>query len=88
MPVSGFVRFKHRSAGYRAILRSDTVRADLQTRADRVKTAAETQLAGDGVTIIADTTVGRGRAGGTVIGVPMRIEARKRVLGRAIDAAR
>ena len=81
-------RLKLNSPGLRSILRGPEVVAMLQGKADRVKAAAEAQLAADGIYIIADTQVGRNRAGATVIGVPMRIEADRRVLGRAIDAAR
>lgn len=93
MASPGFESFKHNRAGYRAVLRSDGVRADLQARADRVRSVVEGQLpaesdGGRPVFILADTTVGRNRAGATVLGVPMRIEADERLLGRAIDAAR
>lgn len=81
-------RFKLNSPGLRSILRGPEVRGMLQGKADRVKAAADAQMGGEGVDIIADTYVGRSRAGATVIGVPMRIEADRRVLGRAIDAAR
>jgi hypothetical protein len=86
--MAAFERFKHNPAGYRAILRSEAVRADLDSRAQRVKVAADNQLAGQRITVIADTTVGRNRAGATIIGVPTRIEKARRVLGRAMDAAR
>jgi hypothetical protein len=79
-------RFTIDSAGARALLRSDGVRADLDARAQRVKAAAEGQVDSD-VEIIADSYIGSGRAGATVIGVPMRIERRRRVLGGAVDAA-
>lgn len=81
--------FRHNRAGYRAVMRSKSVQQDLQRRADRVRAAAESQLpAGSGVELLADTTVGRNRAGGTVLGVPMRLEVAQRILGSAIDAAR
>jgi hypothetical protein len=88
MATSGFVRFKHNPAGYRAVLRSEAVRVDLDTRAQRVKAAADAELSDPRIRIVADTTVGRNRAGATIIGVPLRIERSRRVLGRAIDAAR
>ena len=81
-------RFQLNSPGLRTILRSDGVRRLLQAKADQVKAQADAELAGEGIDIIADTQVGQNRAGATVIGVPMRIEADRRVLGRAIDAAR
>jgi len=87
MATSGFERFEFSRAGYRAILRSDGVRDMLQDKADAVRQAAERHVP-DGVYLIADTNVGANRAGATVIGVPMRLEQAKRVLGSAIDAAR
>lgn len=87
MVAPGFQRFRHSSKGYRAILLSDGVREDLQARADRVKRAAAGSVPGD-VELIADTQAGQNRVGATVIGVPMRIEPRRRVLGSAIDAAK
>jgi hypothetical protein len=85
--------FKHIPSGYRAVLRSAEVRADLQRRADNVARVARTRLAGlgndgSGVRLIADTNVGRNRAGATVLGVPMRLERKYRILGSAIDAGR
>ena len=83
-------RFVFNPAGYRQVLRSDGVRQHLQGRADNVKRAADRLLAGADlghIELIADTTVGRVRAGGTVIGVPMAIEAQERILGRALDSA-
>lgn len=81
-----FERFEHNGKGYVAVLRSDEVRADLQRRADAVKERAEASFAG--LRLIADTNTGKRRAGATVLGVPMRIEKARRILGRAIDAAR
>ena len=92
------VRFHMRSAGARAILRSDGVRDDLQRRADAVKAVAEPQWLEataddhvDGpVRVIADTYVGSSRAGATVIAIhpySLRIERERRILGGAIDAA-
>lgn len=77
-------RFRHSSAGYRSILRSEGVREDLQRRADQVKRAAQDQTRRE---LIADSYVGRGRSGATVIGVSETEETRERVLGGAIDAA-
>lgn len=87
MATSGFEKFVHNRAGYRQVLRSDGVRAMLQHKADAVRSAAAGQVPAD-VELIADTTLGTNRAGGTVIGVPMRLEKSHRILGSAIDAAR
>lgn len=81
-------KFVYSSAGYIEIMKSSGVRSDLQSRAERVRAHAEAELVGEDVQLIADTTVGRTRAGATVIGVPMRLEVERRILGRAIDAAR
>jgi hypothetical protein len=85
--------FKHIPKGYRAMLRSAEVRSDLQRRADNVAGVVRRQLSGlgnegSGVRLIADTNVGRNRSGATVLGVPMRLERKYRILGSAIDAAR
>lgn len=87
MAGSGFERFKYDPAGYRAILRSDEVRQVLQAKADRVAAAARQEVP-DGWWVRADSTVGRNRASATVFGVPLRLERAKRILGRAMDAAR
>lgn len=85
-------RFRVRRAGLRELLKSDGVRTDLEARARRVAAAARAR--GDGVLdhgeggIVADSYTGRSRAGATVLGVPMDVEARDRVLGASIDAAR
>jgi hypothetical protein len=92
-------RFKLHSRGAQALLRSDGVRAELQRRADAVRAVAEPQwqaaTAGigglDPVRVIADTSVGSGRAFATVIAIhpaSLRIEQDRRILGGAIDAAR
>lgn len=90
MSKPGLEKFRHNSKGFRAVMRSGAMEAELQARANKVKAAAAAGLSDDGddVELIADTQVGKNRAGATVIGVPMRIEAARRVLGRAIDAAR
>lgn len=84
--------FKINSSGIEALLKSDAVRADLQARADRVARLARSRTEGllehgEGG-IVADTYVGKTRAGATVIGVPMRVEVKDRVLGSALDAAK
>ena len=81
-------RYEFNRAGYIKILRSPGVERMLQAKANRVKRAAEARLVGEDVFLIADTNRGRNRVGATVIGVPMRIEADRRVLGNAIQAAR
>jgi len=89
-PKMALDRFNYSKAGYLKILKSPEVRAALQRRADKVKAAAEAALpaeAGD-AEIFADTTIGRTRAGATVLGVPLRIEQDRRPLGQAMSAAR
>lgn len=78
-------RYKRNPAGMRAILRSGGVRQDLLARAQRVRAAAQVRTDRP---LIADSYIGAGRAGATVIGVPMRQEREERILGAAIDAAR
>lgn len=86
-----FDRFKHQWPGYRDVLRSEAVRADLQTRADEVARSVRGRLPtgyqSRGVYIIADTIVGRNRAGATIIGVPMRLEKKYRILGSALGVS-
>jgi hypothetical protein len=85
------VKFTHNRAGYREVMKSASMRADLQARADRVRATAEALLPdepGRDPYLLADTNVGRNRAGATIIGVPMRLEVERRILGQAIDAAR
>lgn len=89
------VRFQRNSRGFDALLKSSGVRADLQRRGDAVKRAAEPQysgrdLRGTDVQVIADTYVGKTRAGATVIAIhpaAMAIERKHRVLGSSMDAA-
>lgn len=89
MAKSGLERFVHNRAGYRAVLRSSGTASMLLAKAEAVRRAAEGQLPPDtDIYLLADTTVGQNRAGATVIGVPMRLERDRRVLGSAIDAAR
>lgn len=80
-------RYVYSSAGMREILKSGGVAADLGRRAGAVAASARAAAPSD-VRITVLTNTGRVRAGATVIGVPMRLEARSRILGRAIDAAR
>jgi len=89
--ASGFERFIPVGDGMREVLRSDEVRADMERRAQRVKAAAES-IMGDGDNawprgIVADSTIGAGRASATVIGVWYSVEVDRRILGSAIDAA-
>jgi hypothetical protein len=92
MADGGLERFRLNSRGAKELLRSDDVRMDLLARAERVAAAVRGRtdrgvLGGDDG-IIADSYTGRGRAGATVIGVPMEVETRDRPLGQSIDAAR
>lgn len=93
------VTFRMNSRGARALLRSDGVRAHLQERADAVRAVAAPAFeeatsdiyTRDPVRVIADTSVGSGRAFATVIAVhpaALRIERERRILGGALDAAR
>lgn len=83
------VVFKHNRAGYRKILQSDGVAADLQRRANKVKAAIDARYDQPrGWVITADTIVGRNRARALISGVPMAEENAERILGSALDAAR
>lgn len=84
MATSGFEKFKISSVGARALLRSPGVQGDMQRRADAVLRAAQPHTDAE---LTAAAVVGRGRAGATVFGVPMREETTRRILGGAIDAA-
>lgn len=88
----GIAKFKMSPQGFRDVLRSESVRADMGRRAQNVARAARGRMPtgnkGTGVRLIADTHSGRNRAGATVIGIPMWMEKRYRVLGASIDAAR
>lgn len=87
--ASGLTKYTHKYAGYKAVMRSGGCRAMLQAKAEAVQAAAEAQLPADSeIYILADTTIGATRAGATIIGVPMRLEQDRRILGSAIDAAR
>lgn len=84
--------FRPNREGLTKVLTSEGVRADLERRAERVadqvrgRHPAVFSRAPEG--IIVDSYVGRGRAGATVIGVPLAYEEKHRPLGAAIDAAR
>lgn len=88
----GIAKFKHNPDGFRAVLRSGEVQADMGRRAQNVARQARGRMPTDersrGIKLIADTHMGRNRAGATVIGVPMWMEKRHRILGASIDAAR
>lgn len=90
--LGGLERVQLDSRGMQELLRSESVRGDLLARAERV--AAVVRGRTEGVLdhgpggIVADSYVGRSRAGATVIGVAMEVESRHRILGSAIDAAR
>lgn len=88
MAGPGLERFEHNWPGYKRVMRSDGVVAHLQGLADDIALTAEAELFDDGdVFVIADTQVGKTRAGATVIGVPMRLEVEERILGRAVRSA-
>lgn len=84
--AGAFEKFVIESAAARALLRSDTVRKDLERRARNVAEAAQGQHPPN-FEVRADSYVGAGRAGATVVGL-LRVERRSRALGGAIDAAR
>lgn len=85
-------RFVPSSAGFREILRGDAVRSDLQRRADNVE-AVLSQSYSPHHNIrktFADSYVGSSRAGATAGAegpAVMAIEAKRRIIGGAIDAA-
>lgn len=90
MASTGLEKFRLSSAGAKALLRSPAVKADLHARAERVKAAAEPELAAldepyPSVKVTSD--IGPGRAGATVTGVPLPLERSRRILGAALDAA-
>ncbi|MEM9134281.1 MAG: hypothetical protein AAGE88_18175 [Actinomycetota bacterium] len=87
MAQPGLIRFTYSPKGYRDILRSEAVRRIVLAKAERVADAARPEVPG-GWWIRADSYTGRNRAGATVMGVPMRLERKRRILGRAMDAAR
>lgn len=86
MARSGFEKFKLHPNAARKILRSDDVRQDLERRARNVAQVAQGQHPPD-FDVRADSYVGAGRAGATVVGL-LSLERTRRVLGGAIDAAR
>lgn len=88
MAKSGFERFKHSSKGFREVMKSPGVAADLKRRGDAVAAAATAALDEDDWEVRVDVVNGPNRASVTVFGVPMRVESKRRVLGGAIDAAR
>ncbi len=83
-------RFQLNSRGMGELLRSKGVRDLLQSKANKVADAVKADMANEDGDwrVFADTQIGKTRAGATVHGVPMRVEADRRVLGRALDAAR
>ena len=90
MAGSGFESFRMISRGAKALLTSEKVRADLHTRAERVKQSADAQLAqldSPYPPVTVGSTTGTNRAGAVVGGVPMPLERSRRILGGAIDAA-
>lgn len=88
-----FLGFQMKSPGYKSVLRSSEVQADLERRAREVAARAkEMYNADDGIREVqADSYRGKGRAGATVIALGPGVgvtEAERRVLGNSIDAAR
>ncbi len=82
-------RFRLDSGGARHLLRSPQVQAMLAGKARRVEAAVAAQVTDlDDWEVISDVQVGRNRAGALVSGVPIHIEAERRILGSALDAAR
>lgn len=85
------ITYRPNRQGMKEVLISEEVKDDLVRRARNV--AAEVRRTAPGVFsrapggIIADGYTGRGRAGATVIGVPLAYEQKHRALGGAIDAA-
>ena len=89
MAKPGLERFVPNRAGYRAIMRGQPVQAILQAKANRVAAELRSELAGeDDWEIVSDVRVGRNRAGALVSGVPLRIELERRIMARALHAAR
>lgn len=83
------VKYTAKRAGIKALLKSPGVQADLRARADRVAAVLRSELADEeNWEIVSDVRVGPVRAGALVSGVPMRIELEKRIMARAIEAAR
>lgn len=82
-------------AGLEALLKAPEIQAELQRRANRVKAALGAKFTaaahyGTPPEVIADTYVGKSRAGATVVVVhpeALEIEKKYRYLGSAIDAA-
>lgn len=82
-------RFRLDSGGARQLLRSPGVQRMLAGKARRVEAAVAAQLVDlDDWEVFSDVEVGRTRAGALISGVPMHIEAERRILGAALDAAR
>lgn len=87
--AGGFDRFVYSSAGYKAIMKGPAVQGLLRAKAEAVAAVVRSELAGEvaGWDVVADVQVGPTRASALVSGVPMSVEADRRVLGRAVDAA-
>jgi hypothetical protein len=86
-------KFEMDSDGYKNVLRSDGVRADLQARAERIAARAASMYndADSILEVKADSYIGKGRAGATAIAIGVRaleIEAERRVLGSSMEAGR
>jgi hypothetical protein len=82
------IRFKVNRAGIRDLLKSEGVKADLKARAERVAAAARAQT---DMPIKVEGAHGRIRARYHVVAdapEARAVEAKTRLLGRAMDAAR
>lgn len=95
----GLIRYRPNRKGIRELLGAEWVRADLHARAERVAAAAEAAYTADPphsgqVDVVVESASGAGsrvRARAAVIArhpAALPIEADRRPLGRALDAAR
>ena len=86
--AGGLERFKLSSAGAKKLLNSSGVQADLRARAARVAAVVDAETSDlDDWDVVHDVRSGGARARALISGVPMSVEADRRILGRAIDAA-
>lgn len=82
------IDFKYSSAGFIEIMKSPGVAADLERRANAVRSAVQARYQRPGWDIISNVQIGRTRARAIVSGVPERDERAHRIMGSALDAAR
>lgn len=84
-----FERFKLTNRGAASLLKSEGVQSDLAERARRVEDVVSSQVTDlDDWEVFSDVQIGRTRAGALISGVPMHVEAERRILAGALDAAR